>query len=66
MIAETATICRELVAKVEQYANADYIVLDGPSSIVMPMSICLRSAVKHVVEKWTEVRRRLEQKSSLR
>ena len=66
MIAATATICRELVAKVEQYANADYIVLDGPSSIEMLMSICLPSAVKHVGEKWTEVRKRLEQQSSLR
>jgi chromosome partitioning protein len=33
LIADTATSYRELVAKVEQYANADYIVLDGPPRI---------------------------------
>ena len=33
LIADTATSYRELVAKVEQYADADYIVLDGPPRI---------------------------------
>lgn len=33
LIADTATSYRELVSKVEQYADADYIVLDGPPRI---------------------------------
>ena len=33
LIADTATNHRELVAKVEQYQDADYIVLDGPPRI---------------------------------
>ena len=33
LIADTATDHRELVAKVEQYQDADYIVLDGPPRI---------------------------------
>lgn len=33
LIADTAANHRELVAKVEQYQNADYIVLDGPPRI---------------------------------
>jgi len=33
LMADTATNHRELVAKVEQYADVDYIVLDGPPRI---------------------------------
>jgi chromosome partitioning protein len=33
LIADTATNHRELVSKVEQYKDADYIVLDGPPRI---------------------------------
>ena len=33
LVADTATSYRELVSKVEQYADADYIVLDGPPRI---------------------------------
>ena len=33
LISDTATSYRELVSKVEQYADADYIVLDGPPRI---------------------------------
>ncbi len=33
LIADTATSYKELVSKVEQYADADYIVLDGPPRI---------------------------------
>lgn len=33
LMADTATNHRELVAKVKQYADADYIVLDGPPRI---------------------------------
>ena len=33
LIADTATSYRELVSKVEQYSDADYIVLDGPPRI---------------------------------
>ena len=33
LIADTATNHRELIAKVEQYQDADYIVLDGPPRI---------------------------------
>jgi chromosome partitioning protein len=33
LIADTATSYRELVSKVDQYADADYIVLDGPPRI---------------------------------
>lgn len=33
LIADTATGYKELVSKVEQYADADYIVLDGPPRI---------------------------------
>ena len=33
LMADTATNHRELVAKVEQYQDADYIVLDGPPRI---------------------------------
>lgn len=33
LVADTATNHRELVAKVEQYQDADYIVLDGPPRI---------------------------------
>jgi len=33
LIADTATSYRELVSKVEQHADADYIVLDGPPRI---------------------------------
>jgi chromosome partitioning protein len=33
LIADTATNHRELVAKVEQYQDADFIVLDGPPRI---------------------------------
>ena len=33
LVADTATNHRELVAKVEQYQDADFIVLDGPPRI---------------------------------
>lgn len=33
LIADTATNYRELVARVEQYQDADFIVLDGPARI---------------------------------
>lgn len=33
LVADTALTHRELIAKVEQYQDADYIVLDGPPRI---------------------------------
>ena len=59
LIADTATNYRELVAKVEQYSDADYIVLDGPPriaeltrSILVLADICLIPVGASAAEIW--------------
>ena len=59
LIADTATSYRELVSKVEQYADADYIVLDGPPriaeltrSILVLADICLIPVGASAAEIW--------------
>jgi len=59
LVADTATSYRELVAKVEQYAKADYIVLDGPPriaeltrAILMLADLCLVPVGASKAEIW--------------
>lgn len=59
LVADTATSYRELVAKVEQYAQADYIVLDGPPriaeltrAILMLADLCLIPVGASKAEIW--------------
>lgn len=59
LIADTATNHRELVAKVEQHADADYIVLDGPprgaeltKAILVLADLCLAPVGASAAEIW--------------
>ena len=59
LIADTATNHRELVAKVEQYQDADFIVLDGPPriaeltrAILVLADLCLVPVGASVAEIW--------------
>ena len=59
LIADTASSHRELVAKVEQYQDADYIVLDGPpriaeltKAILILADICLIPVGASAAEIW--------------
>lgn len=59
LVADTASNHRELVAKVEQHANADYIVLDGPprgaeltKAILVLADLCLCPVGASVAEIW--------------
>jgi chromosome partitioning protein len=59
LIADTATDHRELIAKVEKYKNADFVVLDGPPriaemtrAIVMLADLCLVPVGASVAEIW--------------
>lgn len=59
LIADTATNHRELVAKVEQYQDADFIVLDGPpriaeltKAILILADLCLIPVGASAAEIW--------------
>ena len=59
LVADTASNHRELVAKVEQYAGADYIVLDGPprgaeltKAILVLADLCLAPVGASAAEIW--------------
>ena len=59
LLADTATNHRELVAKVEQYQDADYIVLDGPPrvaeltrAILVLADLCLMPVGASAAEIW--------------
>lgn len=59
LVADTATNHRELVAKMQQYAYADYIVLDGPPriaeltrAILVLADICLVPVGASAAEIW--------------
>lgn len=59
LVADTAANHRELVAKVEQYADADYIVLDGPpriaeltKAILILADLCLVPVGASAAEIW--------------
>ena len=59
LVAVTATSYRELVAKVEQYAKADYIVLDGPpriaeltKAVLVLSDLCLIPVGSSAAEIW--------------
>ena len=63
LIADTATSYRELVSKVEQYADADYIVLDGPpriaeltrSALVLAAILLMALAVSVGLKSWLKL-----------
>ena len=59
LIGDTAMNHRELVAKIQQYANADYIVLDGPPriaeltrAILVLADVCLVPVGASAAEIW--------------
>lgn len=59
LVADTASNHRELVAKVEQHADADYIVLDGPprgaeltKAILVLADLCLAPVGASAAEIW--------------
>jgi chromosome partitioning protein len=59
LVADTATSHRDLVAKVEQYQEADYIVLDGPpriaeltKAILILADLCLVPVGASAAEIW--------------
>ncbi len=59
LVADTATSHRDLVAKVEQYQDADYIVLDGPpriaeltKAILILADLCLIPVGASAAEIW--------------
>lgn len=75
LIADTATSYRELVSKVEQYADADYIVLDGPPRIaeltrstLVLADICLIPVGASAAEIWatSDILALIEEASKLR
>lgn len=75
LIADTATSYRELVSKVEQYADADYIVLDGPPRIaeltrstLVLADICLIPVGASAAETWatSDILALIEEASKLR
>lgn len=75
LIADTATSYRELVSKVEQYADADYIVLDGSPRIaeltrstLVLADICLIPVGASAAEIWatSDILALIEEASKLR